>query len=126
MVRRTWWGAAVALIAPLWVSACNEQQVQTGFERDQTPPTVAVSNSAGDTLDVAGGSKFTVAAGDNLGLKNLTVALTGGCTGTIDSTFTTAVSTVSLAVTITLPANTTAGGNIIITATATDGNNNAS
>jgi hypothetical protein len=126
MFWRTVRGPALMLVVALGAAACNEQTVQTGFERDQVAPTVSVDNTSGDTLDVAGGIKFTVAATDNLGLKTLSIALSGGFTGQIDSTFTTAISSITLAVTITLPANTTAGGNIIVTATATDGNSNTS
>lgn len=124
MVRPNLRGAALALLLGL-AAACTEQRFQLGVEQDQTAPTVAIVNSSGDTLQVQQGIRFTVNATDNLGLRRITVSLTGGFTGTLDTTFTTAVTTASLGVQITLPANTTAGGLIIVTATATDGNNNA-
>ncbi len=85
-----------------------------------------VDKSSGDTLGVADGIKFTIAASDNLGLRTLSIALSGGFTLRIDSVFSSAVTTITLPIDIPLPVSTTAGGVIVITATAIDGNNNSS
>lgn len=117
-------GMATALAGAVLVAACTEQQFQPGFQLDESPPTVTIQKTAGDSLDVAQGVNFAVSATDNLGLKSLSIALTGGLARTIDSVFTTAVTDLTLPVSIVLPTNTTAGGNIVITATATDGSDN--
>ena len=124
MVRPRHRPAGFGILAALLAAACTEQQFQLGFQTDTTAPTVAVALTSGDTLQVQGGIRFTVNAADNLGLKSVSVALSGGFNGTVDTTFASAVSQIALGVTITLPANTTAGGLIFITATAIDGNNN--
>lgn len=113
-----------ALLAAAALAACTEQQFQLGFERDLKPPVVAVVKSAGDTLDVSEGIVFQVDAADNLGLKTISIALTGGFLGTFDTTFTTAVTAIALGVNIPLPQNTTVGGTVVIRATVTDGNAN--
>jgi hypothetical protein len=117
-------GFGLSLLAAAVAAACTEQQFQLGFETDTTAPTVAVALTSGDTLQVQNGIRFTVDAADNLGLRSISVALAGGFNGVLDTTFNSAVTQVSLGVSITLPPNTTAGGQIIVTATATDGNNN--
>lgn len=111
------------LIATAMV-ACTEQQFRLGFERDITPPSVAIVKSSGDTLDVTLGILFTVNAADNLGLKNITITMTGGFLGTIDTTFTAAITDIALGVSIPLPSNTTVGGTVVIQATVSDGNSN--
>lgn len=123
MVRPSLRGAGLVLLAG-FATACTEQRFQLGVQQDQSPPTVAVALTAGDTLQVQNGIRFTVNAADNLGLRSISVALAGGFNATIDTTFTSAVTQIALGVTISLPANTTAGGVIIVTATATDGSNN--
>src|ERR1043166_5324713 len=98
--------ALLALTAGLAATGCGEQRLLSGA--DISPPIVAITKTGGDTRDVAAGLQFSVSAADNLGLKNLTISLTGGFTATIDSTFRTAVTTVSLPVTVTFPKNTAA------------------
>ena len=119
-VRRS----AFALIGVGLIVACTEQQ-NIGVQADTTPPSVAILKTAGDTLQVADGIQFNVAATDNLGLKTITVDLSAGFTGTIDTTFTTAVTDVTLGIDIPLPLTTTAGGIIVIRAEAIDGANNS-
>ncbi len=118
-------GAALGWAVVALSLACNEQRLQGGFAGDLTLPIVSIQKTAGDTLTVATGVQFQVSALDNLGLRNLTVELSGGLATTIDSTFRTAVTTISVPVNIPLDANSTAGGPILITATAVDGNDNA-
>lgn len=124
MVRYARRRPVLSLLILAAVVACTEQQFRLGFERDIAAPTVAIVKTAGDTLDVSQGIVFTVQAADNLGLKTISVAFTGGLTGTIDTTFTTAVTDIGLGVNIALPSNTTVGGTIVIRATAIDGNSN--
>ncbi|GBD32268.1 hypothetical protein HRbin33_01232 [bacterium HR33] len=117
-------GAGIALLAAS-VAACTEQRFPLGFEADITSPTVQVVKTAGDTINVADGIKFSIRARDNLGLKNITLNLTGALTLTQDTTFRTAVTEVELPVDIQLPSGTVVGGTVVIRATATDGRGNS-
>lgn len=108
----------------LALAACNEQQVGTGIERDLIDPVASVLKTKGDTVTVANGIEFAVGAADNLGIKSITVDMAGGYTATLDSVFTSPVTSTQWDINIPLPSNTTAGGTIVITATVTDGNNN--
>lgn len=108
----------------LSASGCTERQFQPGFQDDGIAPSVSIVKSAGDTLDIDGGLRFGVSAADNLGLKNITIEFSGGYNSAMDTTFNTAVTTAAFNVSVDLAGNTTAGGMVYITASATDGNNN--
>lgn len=114
--------AKLLLCAALLVG-CNEQPVQP-FASDANPPTIAIVKTAGDTLAVANGVSFAVEGSDNLGVRQMTIELTGGLEVTIDTTFTTALTSVTLNIDIALGGNTTAGGDIYIDAAIFDGNDN--
>lgn len=116
-------GAGLVLLATS-VAACTEQRFPLGFESDITSPTVQVVKTA-DTINVAEGIKFSVRARDNLGLKNVTLNLTGALTLTKDTTFRTAVTEVEIPVDIQLRPGTVVGGTLVIRATATDGRGNS-
>ena len=116
-------GTAVCLLTA--AIACNEQQFQPGVVRDLTAPVVIIDKAA-DTVSVQNGLSFSVSATDNLGLKTLSIELTGGVLASIDSVFSTQVTSIVVLVDSQFPVNTTAGGMVIITATATDGAGNAS
>ncbi len=120
MRTRLLWGVAASALT-LATIGCEEQQFQPGFESDQFSPSISIQKTAGDTLTLAGGIRFGITASDNLGIKNINILLSGGHSAQIDTTFTTAVTSVSFDVTISLPANSTSGGNIVIQATVTDG-----
>ena len=109
----------------VYAAGCNQQTQPTGFQRDQVPPTVSIIKSSGDTLTVDQGVVFDVQAADNLGLQQVTVNLSGGFTGQLDTVFTSAVTSITLGAIFPLPQNTTAGGVILIDVTATDGNGNS-
>ncbi len=115
---------ALTLVGTVLVFGCNEQQLQQGFAADQTPPSVTIQKPDGDTLQVAGGISFAINAIDNLGLKDISVALTVGFDFQFDTTLASAVTDLTLSFGIPLPVGTTAGGTIVITATVADGNNN--
>lgn len=117
--------AAPLALALLALAACNEQRIGTGIERDQIAPVATVIKTAGDTLDVQGGIRFAIGAADNLGIRNISVTMSGGYTATFDSTFSSAVTSTQWNFDIPLPSNTTAGGVIVISATVTDGNANS-
>jgi hypothetical protein len=107
------------------VAACTEQRFPLGFEADLSPPAVQVVKTAGDTINVADGVKFSVRARDNLGLKNITVNLSGAFRLTRDTTFRTAVTSFELPIEVTLPSGTVVGGTLTISVTATDGRGNS-
>src|SRR3989304_3185536 len=97
MVRRVLKGG-VPLVAAGLLVGCAEQRFRLGFESDTQVPTVAVVKSAGDTIDLQVARKVT---------------------------FTSATTTIDLVVDLPQGVNSTVGGVINITATATDGNNNS-
>ena len=108
----------------LLAAGCTERQFQPGFEDDGMAPSVSILKSSGDTLNIDAGLKFGVSAADNLGLKSLTIEFSGGYNATMDTVFTSAVTSAAFNVTVDLTGNTTAGGMVYLTATAVDGNNN--
>ncbi len=120
MQKRALFGAVCALA--LAATACTEREFQTGVQGDGFAPVVTILKTAGDTLELEDGIQFGVAASDNLGLKTVSIALTGGYNAVIDTTFTSAIQQVVLNVQIDLPPTTTAGGHIDIAAIVTDGN----
>jgi len=115
---------ALVLGCAALLSACNEQQVIGGFIEDQTDPAVSINKTRGDTLLIEDGLIFAVNAGDNLALRTLRITLSGGFSATLDTTFSSGVTSASVPVLIEFPSNTTAGGVILISATATDGAGN--
>jgi hypothetical protein len=117
--------AAGAVVLAASIAACTEGRFPLDFEPDITAPTVQVIKTGGDTINVSDGIKFSVRARDNLGLKNVTVNLTGAFTLTRDTTLRTAVTEVEIPVSIQLPAGTVVGGALVIRATATDGRGNS-
>jgi hypothetical protein len=120
-MRNSTIGKGVAAVAIVLVAAgCNEAALSPGVQQDFVPPTVSITTGA-DTVDISQGLNFTVTAGDNLGLKNLSVNLEGGVIATVDSTFTSAVTSISVPFDVTFPAGSVAGGWVMITAQAVDG-----
>jgi hypothetical protein len=117
-------GAGAAALAFAVFAACNEQTISPGVQPDLVPPSVSIDKTAGDTMDIANGLQFTVNASDNLGLRVVSVLLEGGLDGQLDSTFSSQVTSLTLPFDIRLPDGSAAGGWILITAAASDGNNN--
>src|SRR5437879_13690288 len=108
-----------ALALAVW--ACETARNIGGIQRDQTPPVITLTNTAGDTQDIAGGLRFNVSAVDNLALLSVNLTFSGGLIGTLDTTFLGQVKTYSVARPITFPAAAGSGGNIMIVGRATDG-----
>lgn len=123
VIRRS--GAVLGCTALVLMTGCNEQRLGGAVAGDNILPVVFIEKPAGDTLTLEQGVVFNVNAADNLGLKQISTALSGGLTLQIDSIFNTAVTSVAVGYQVVLPPNTTAGGTIVITATAVDGNDNA-
>src|SRR5207245_1072343 len=91
-----------ALALAVW--ACETARNIGGIQRDQTPPVITLTNTAGDTQDIAGGLRFNVSAVDNLALLSVNLTFSGGLIGTLDTTFLGQVKTYSVARQITFPA----------------------
>ncbi|HLQ68907.1 MAG TPA: hypothetical protein VK124_05250, partial [Gemmatimonadales bacterium] len=125
MTRGTALWGIVALVLVVW--ACETTRNPGGIQRDLIPPVLTLSNTAGDTQQIAGGLRFTVSAADNLSLKSIDLTFSGGLISTIDTTFISETKTYTKSYTITFGSNSGAGGSIKIVGRATDGAaNNAS
>jgi hypothetical protein len=111
-----------ALALAVW--ACETARNIGGIQRDVTPPAITLTNTAGDTQDIAGGLRFNVSAVDNLALLSVNLTFSGGLIGTLDTSFIGQVKTYSVARQITFPAGSGAGGSIMIVGRATDGAGN--
>jgi len=117
------WGIVVSVLA-LWGGACETTRNPGGIQRDLTEPSILLTNTAGDTQDIAGGLRFNVSAVDNLALKSIRLTFSGGYIAQADTTFTGQVKTYTASKTITFPSGSGAGGGITIVARATDGAGN--
>src|SRR5689334_22074985 len=86
--------ALAAVLGALVLGACGEQPTSIApVVGDRKAPAVAV-NKAAATADTI--LAFAVDARDDLGLKTVHVRLVGGVSGVFDTTFTSAVTNVSL------------------------------
>ena len=84
------WCALVALAGV--VGACETARNPGGVLRDQIPPTITLV-AASDTQQISNGLSFTVAATDNLGLKDVRLTYSDPSIAQSDSIFTSAVTT---------------------------------
>ena len=120
-------GSALAGISALALTiwACETSRRQFGVTPDTTEPVILLTNSAGDTQDIAGGLRFNVSAVDNLALKSIQLTFSGGLLGTLDTTFTQlTLREYSVSRTLAFAPNSGAGGSILIIGRATDGAGN--
>ncbi len=111
-----------ALALAVW--ACETARHIGGIQADTQKPAIALSNTAGDTQDIAGGLRFNVSAVDNLALKSVDLTFSGGLIGTLDTTFVGQVKTYAVGRQLTFSSSSGAGGNITIIGRATDGAGN--
>src|SRR6266550_3926168 len=107
----------------LAVYACETARRING-NPDTQSPVITLTNTAGDTQDIAGGLRFNVQASDNLGLKSIDLVFSGGLNGVLDTVFHSAVTAYNVSHTLTFGVNSGNGGNITIIARATDGRGN--
>lgn len=122
MQNSSFWKGAAAAAMVLVATGCNEAALAPGVQPDFTPPNVSIATGGNpDTLDIEGGLRFTVSAGDNLGIKNLTVRMEGGVSLTLDSTFSSQVTSITLPINVQFPSGSVAGGWVLITAQVVDG-----
>src|SRR5712691_8944364 len=120
-------GTALLGIASLalGIYACETSRRIGGVQPDITPPVISLTNTAGDTQDIAGGLRFSVQAIDNLGLKSVDLTFSGGLISTLDTTFNSTVKNYSVGRTLTFSSSSGAGGLITIVGRASDGNGNS-
>ena len=123
LVRRSTAILSIGSLA-LAVYACETSRRIGGVQPDIQPPTIKLTNTAGDTQDIAGGLRFGVQATDNLGLKDVQLTFSGGLIAVLDTVFTSQVTTYTVARGITFPSNSGVGGVIKIVARALDGAGN--
>jgi len=119
-------GTALLSISALALAiyACETSRRIGGIQPDVVSPVITLTNTAGDTQDIAGGLRFTVQAIDNLGLKTVDLTFSGGLIAVLDTTFRSQVKTYAVAHAITFPSGSGAGGSIQIIGRATDGAGN--
>src|SRR5438067_1918989 len=113
-----------AVLALLLLGACSGEQPTSvaSIIGDTAPPVVDVRTSAA----ADSGLSFIVDARDDLGLKTVHVHIVGGVTRAFDTTFTSAVTNVSLPYSITVPRSVPVGTIVLAIADAVDGASNAS
>src|SRR5439155_1148118 len=114
------WCVLVALAGA--VGACETARNPGGVQVDRISPTIALS--AADTQQIANGLQFSVAASDNLGLKEILVTFSDPTIAQTDTIFNTTVTSFNKSTKITFPANSGSGGSITVTGRATDGAGN--
>jgi hypothetical protein len=105
------------------LAACGGEEVLDPPFRDAIRPRVAVAKGgeAPDSL-----LAVAVNATDNIGLKRVRLLLDGGLTATFDTTFTSAVTTLTVQVRIPVPRSAPVGATVIVRGIATDGAGNLS
>jgi len=121
--RQTIISLALGAAAMAGAVACSDTSSATNVTSDRNPPTVTLtSNGSTDPLVLG----FTVTVKDNIGIKSIHVAVSGGITQIFDTTFTSAVTNVSIPFTLNVPASVPAGTPVTVTASAIDGAGNPS
>lgn len=123
---RELWPLAVRTLAVLavvlGVGACGD--IAGGTSSDDSAPTVALTASTAALADTVIG--FSVNVKDNLGIKSIRVDVKGGASAAFDTTFTVAVTDITLPLTFTTLRSTPPGTPVVVTASAVDGAGNKS
>lgn len=118
-ISASWRLASLLVLA----AACRGDTLVDPPFPDAVKPAVALTKALNQTDTTLA---FTVTATDNIGLKTVRVRLTGSVTTAFDSTFTAAITTVAVPLTIRVPASAPPGGTVNVIATAVDGAANGS
>ncbi|AHG91512.1 hypothetical protein J421_3975 [Gemmatirosa kalamazoonensis] len=115
-----------AVLALLFLGACGGEQptAVASIIADRNPPVVALSKTTGTPPDSV--LSFQLQARDDLGLKSIHVRLVGGVAGAFDTTFTSAVTTVTLPYSVVVARSVPVGTIVTVIAQAVDGNANTS
>lgn len=126
------WGVLAGVLASsvaLLVAACGDSTANNAFD-DGSAPTVTLAKSSasvavsGKALDTT--LSFSVRAQDNLGLKSIHIDLSGGHVAVFDTTFTSAVTDITLPLTYFTVRSVPPGTPVLVVASATDGAGNRS
>lgn len=104
------------------VAACGESLTE-GTTGDANPPALDLAGEASGQDTVLA---FSADARDNLGLKTITVSVTGGVQFTFDTTFTSAVTSMSIPFKLNVPRSVPSGTAVTVVGSATDGSGNRS
>ena len=112
---------AAALVILVSVGACND--AGTDPFGDNSAPTVTLQQGPAGPDSVL---SFNAAVRDDLGIKTVSVLLSGGVTGSIDTTFTSAVTQTMIPFRVSVPPNVPPGTSVTVVATAVDGAGNRS
>jgi hypothetical protein len=108
----------VAIVALIAGACSSDGTTPTNTVADKIPPSVNLSPN-GSTVDTV--IAFQVDAKDNLGLKTITVNVSGGLSYSFDTTFTSAHTDASIPFTVSVPRSIPRGTPVVVTATALDG-----
>ena len=117
MTRRGFASLAAAMTLVVIAGACGESTSSSTLS-DQSPPSVALSKG-GTSVDTV--IAFQVDAKDNLGLKTISINITGGLDFSFDSTFTSAHTDASIPFSVSVPRSIPKGTPVLVTAQAVDG-----
>ncbi len=112
-------GCAASLTGAL---ACGDS-VTEGITGDSNPPALDLAGQVSGLDTVLA---FSADARDNLGLKTISVSVTGGVAFTFDTTFTSAVTSMSIPFKLNVPRSVPAGTTVTVVGFATDGSGNRS
>lgn len=112
-----------ALLTAVTLGACSGDEVIDPPFADTIKPRVSIAKgqAVSDTL-----LSVTINAADNIGLKRVRLLLSGGVTTTYDTVMTSAVTSLTLAVNVRVPANAPIGATVNARTVATDGAGNLS
>ena len=111
-------GVVAATVVIFIAAACADSTTVLNTLADKSAPSVALSagSSSVDTVIA-----FQVEAKDNLGLKTITVRVTGGLSFAFDTTFTSAVTDAAIPFTVSVPRSIPRGTPVVVTGQAVDG-----
>jgi hypothetical protein len=109
---------AAAVVATLVVAGCAESTSTLNTLADKSPPTVSLAQGSTSVDTIIA---FEVEAKDNLGLKTITVNVSGGLSLSFDTTFTSTNTDVSLPFAVSVPRSIPRGTPVLVTASAVDG-----
>jgi hypothetical protein len=110
--------AAITALVVVIAGACGESTSTTNTLADKSPPSVALSRG-GSSVDTV--VSFEVDAKDNLGLKTISINVTGGLVYSFDTTFTSARTDASIPFSVSVPRSIPKGTPVLVTAQAVDG-----
>ena len=108
--------AATALV--LVAGACADSTSIGNTLADKAPPSVSLT-AGGSTVDTV--ISFNVEAKDNLGIKTITVNVSGGLSLAFDTTFTSANTDANIPFTVSVSRSVPRGTPVLVTASAVDG-----